>query len=55
MRTITYNDEPEPWTRSNHLIKTRLLCSNDDNNNFSGTGIRTETMTNQATPVTGTV
>jgi hypothetical protein len=36
MRTITYNDEASPWSRSNHFMRTRLLPSSDDNdNNFS--------------------
>jgi hypothetical protein len=38
MSIITYNDEAEPWSRSDHLLGTRLLLSSDDsNNNFSGT------------------
>jgi hypothetical protein len=36
MRIIIYNDEAEPWSRSDHLLG--LLPSSDDrNNNFSGT------------------
>jgi hypothetical protein len=38
MRTITYNDEAEHWSRKNHLMGTRLLPSNEDSaNNFSRT------------------
>jgi hypothetical protein len=37
MRTTTYNDEAAPWSRSNHLMGTRLLPSSDDRGNiFSG-------------------
>jgi hypothetical protein len=42
MKTITYDDEAAPWSRSNHLIGTRLFPSSDDRcNNFSGTLCRT--------------
>jgi hypothetical protein len=38
MKTINYNDEAVSWSRSNHLIKIRLLPSSDDRDNiFSGT------------------
>jgi hypothetical protein len=38
MRTITYNDETAPWSRSYHILGARWLPSSDDsNNNFSGT------------------
>jgi hypothetical protein len=30
MRTITYNDEAAPWSRSSHLMGTILLPSRDD-------------------------
>jgi hypothetical protein len=30
MRTITYNDEAAPWSRSNHLMGTGWLPSSDD-------------------------
>jgi hypothetical protein len=37
MRTDTHNDEAATWSRSNHLMGTRLLPSSDDSdNNFSG-------------------
>jgi hypothetical protein len=40
MRTITYNDEAAPWSKSNHLMGTRWLSSsNDSNKNFSGTSL----------------
>jgi hypothetical protein len=32
MRTITYNDEAAPWSRSNHILGTRLFPSSDDSN-----------------------
>jgi hypothetical protein len=49
MRIITYNDKVALWSRSNHLIGTRMLPSR--NNNFSETPqrTRTEIMINQAT------
>jgi hypothetical protein len=34
MRTIIYNDEAAPWSRSNHLFGIRLLPSSDDSNNI---------------------
>jgi hypothetical protein len=38
MKTIIYVDEDAHWSRSNHLMGTRLLPSSDDNNdNFSRT------------------
>jgi hypothetical protein len=37
MRTVTYNDESVLWSRSNHLMGTRLLPASDDSNNISGT------------------
>jgi hypothetical protein len=38
MRTVTYNDETAPWSRSNHPMGTRLLPSSDDrDDNFSRT------------------
>jgi hypothetical protein len=41
MRTISYN-EAAPWSRSNHLMGTRLLLSSDDSaNNFSRTPLET--------------
>jgi hypothetical protein len=42
MRMITYNVKVVPWSRSSHLIGTRLFPSSDDSdNNFSGTlGLR---------------
>jgi hypothetical protein len=36
LRTITYNDEAAPWSRSN-LPKGLLPSSDDSDNNFSGT------------------
>jgi hypothetical protein len=37
MRTIIHYDEAAPWSRSNHVLGTRLLLSSDDSsNNFSG-------------------
>jgi hypothetical protein len=50
IRTITYNDEAAPWSRSNHLLRTRLLLSSDDSNNNSRTlgRIRIEIIINQA-------
>jgi hypothetical protein len=33
MRTITYADEAAPWSRSSHLIGTRLLPLSDDSDN----------------------
>jgi hypothetical protein len=42
MRTITYNDEAAPWSRSNYLMGTRLLPSSDDSDNiFPGTPLGT--------------
>jgi hypothetical protein len=42
MRTITYNDEAAPWSRSSHLMRTRSLPSSDDSDdNFSGTSVGT--------------
>jgi hypothetical protein len=36
MRTITYNDEAAPWSRSGHVLGSRLLLSREDRNkNFS--------------------
>jgi hypothetical protein len=58
MRTITYNDEAAPWSRSRYLMRTRLLPSSDDSDNiFSNPSGKawTEIMVNQTTPVTGTV
>jgi hypothetical protein len=52
MKTVTCNDEAAPWSRNNHLIRTRLLPSSEDSdNNLSGIPCktRTEMMTNQAT------
>jgi hypothetical protein len=41
IRTINYNDEAVPGSRSNHLMATRLLPSSDDSNNiFSRTPLR---------------
>jgi hypothetical protein len=41
MRTITYNDEAVPWSRSSHLTGARVLPSSDDSDssesNFSPT------------------
>jgi hypothetical protein len=34
MRTIAYNDEATSWSRSNHLMGTRLLPSSGDSNNI---------------------
>jgi hypothetical protein len=51
MRTITC-DKAVPWSRSDHLMVTRFLPSNDDSEeNFSGTppSSKTEIMVNQAT------
>jgi hypothetical protein len=39
MKTITCNDEAAPWSRSNHLMGTRLPPSSDDI--FSGTPLET--------------
>jgi hypothetical protein len=41
MGTITYNDETAPWSRSNHLMGTRLLPSSDDRDTFSGISLGT--------------
>jgi hypothetical protein len=43
------------WSRSNHLMGTRLLCLRDNSDNFSWTPQknRSEMMINQTTPVTG--
>jgi hypothetical protein len=55
VRTITNNDEVAPWSRSNHLMGTRLLPSGDDSDNFSLLqNPWTEIMIIQA-PITGTV
>jgi hypothetical protein len=55
MRTMTRNEEAASWSRSSHLMGTRLPPSNDDSDDtFSGTP-GTEIMTNPTTPVTGTV
>jgi hypothetical protein len=44
MRAITCDDEAAPWSRSNHLMGTRLLSSSDDShNNFFRTLHRTRT------------
>jgi hypothetical protein len=55
MRTITYNDEALPWSRSTCLMGTRSLLSSDDSDNFSRTPRRTraEKMTNQITVCLG--
>jgi hypothetical protein len=38
MMTVTYNDEAAPWSRSNHILGSRLLpASGDSGKNFSGT------------------
>jgi hypothetical protein len=59
MRRVTYNEEAAPWSRSNHLMGTRLLPSSDDSDNiFSRTtpgNHWTEIMVNQSTPLIGTV
>jgi hypothetical protein len=61
MRTVIYNDDAAPWSRSNHLMGTRLLPLSDDSNNFCGALLwnpwrtRTEKMVNQAIFVTRTV
>jgi hypothetical protein len=41
MRTIAYNEVAVPWSRSDHLMGTRLLHSRDDSNIFSGILLRT--------------
>jgi hypothetical protein len=41
MRTVTYNDESAPWSRSNQLTGIRLLPSSNDSNIFSRTLLRT--------------
>jgi hypothetical protein len=42
MRTMTYNDEAAPWSRSNHLMGTGWLPSSDDSDDiFSGIPLRT--------------
>jgi hypothetical protein len=38
MKTVTYNDEASPWSRSSHALGTRWLPSGDDSDNkFSRT------------------
>jgi hypothetical protein len=52
MRTITYNEKAAPWSRSYHLMGTRLFPSSDGSDiNLSGTLGRTKTeiMVNQVT------
>jgi hypothetical protein len=57
MRTITYNDEAAPWSKSNHVLGTRLLPSSDDcDDSFSLLqNPQAAIMVNQITLVTGTV
>jgi hypothetical protein len=55
MRTMTYNDEAVFWSRSNHLMGTRLLPSSDDSDKIFSGNTFTEIMVNQNISVTGTV
>jgi hypothetical protein len=42
VRTIAYNDEAAPWSRSNYLMGTRLLPSTNDRDDiFSRTHLET--------------
>jgi hypothetical protein len=49
MRTIAYNDEAAPWSRSNHLMRTRLLPSSNNNLSQNLCRTRTKITINQAT------
>jgi hypothetical protein len=46
MKKITYSDEAAPWSRSNHLMGTRLLSSSNDSDNNPGR-TRSEIKVNQ--------